>query len=314
MNLSPQPSPDTPLVRTKVIVNGAAGGGRCQERATETLDALSQLSELDVTYTERPGHASELAARAYASGTRQFLSVGGDGTSYEVLNGLFPAASNGPRDVDDVPRLGILPLGTGNSFLRDFDITDQESAVAALKRGRTRRVDVVRVTHSEGVRHYMNLLTIGFVTKAGDLTNRRFKRVGEAGYMMSALIELARLKHEAYPIRVDDGPAERVPSSFLCFSNSQYTGGSLRIAPHADPTDGKVDLIRAGEMKKREFVKELFRVFEGRHVLCEKVDERRARRIEFLEPREELVMLDGEIERLTIHSLEVLPGALEIFA
>ncbi len=295
---------------TLAIVNGAAGGGRCRARADRALERLRRSGmRFDIEVTQGPGHATELARRAHAAGVRRFLSIGGDGTSYEIVNGLFP------RDVHEPVTLGICPLGTGNSFLRDFDIRDEDAALAAIERGHTRAVDVIRVEHASGILHYINLLTTGFVTDAGDLTNRRFKAFGEAGYLLAAMVGLARLEWRVDPIRIDDEEfADVRPAAFLVFSNSQYTGGSFHIAPHADPCDGRLDVIRSVKMGRVAFVKNIAGAYRGKHVDDPRVEERRARRVEFLEPCERLVMLDGEILPLTLHSLEVLPGALQVMA
>ncbi len=70
--------------------------------------------QIDSVETSSLGHGSEIVRKAWADGYRKFISVGGDGTSYEIVNGLFPVADGEP------PTLAFLPLGTGNSFLRDF--------------------------------------------------------------------------------------------------------------------------------------------------------------------------------------------------
>ena len=82
-----------------------------------------------------PGEATELARDAYAQGFRNFLAVGGDGTSYEIVNGLFPK-----READGRPTLGFLPLGTGNSFLRDFTTRGVEHTIEALRNGQPPRL------------------------------------------------------------------------------------------------------------------------------------------------------------------------------
>ena len=71
---------------------------------------------IDVVETRGPGDASDIARREWAGGRRSFIGCGGDGTTFEILNGLFPAAARS----DEKPVIGFLPLGTGNSFLRDF--------------------------------------------------------------------------------------------------------------------------------------------------------------------------------------------------
>src|SRR5579864_6825655 len=94
------------------IVNPAAGGGRSRKMLGPALERLraSGLS-IEIAETREAGDATKIARQAYARGARCFIAVGGDGTSFEVVNGLFPEAAGGER-----PTLAFLPLGTGNSF------------------------------------------------------------------------------------------------------------------------------------------------------------------------------------------------------
>ncbi|MBO6934923.1 MAG: YegS/Rv2252/BmrU family lipid kinase [Deltaproteobacteria bacterium] len=291
-----------------VIVNGAAGGGRCAGRCEPALDALRSAGfELEVAHTERAGHATELARAAFAKGHRKFVSVGGDGTSFEVINGLLPEAEG--QGVE----LGLLPLGTGNSFLRDFAILDPDAALSALQGWKAQPVDVVKVVHAEGSFHYMNLIGLGFTARAGDLTNRRFKRLGPAGYVAAVLVSVAGLEKPVDPIKIDDADyGDARPAVFLVFSNSKYTGGAMKMAPDADPTDGYLDVIRAGDIGRASLVKTFPKIFAGRHVEHPRVEQGRAKKVEFLEPRKQPVMVDGEIMHLALESLEVRPGALSV--
>src|SRR5215469_5838468 len=87
------------------IVNPAAGGGRCGKLAGPALERVRQAGiEIEAVQTTAAGQATELARGAYEQGIRNFLAVGGDGTSYEIVNGLFPQALGGGR-----PTLGFLP-------------------------------------------------------------------------------------------------------------------------------------------------------------------------------------------------------------
>lgn len=295
--------------RYVAIVNPAAGGGRCGKRAGEALDRLRGAGlTLEVHETARAGDATELARRAWQRGERSFLAVGGDGTSYEVVNGLFPHAG------DERPRLGMLPLGTGNSFLRDFQVTSAEAALDALERGATRAVDVVRATHAGGAIHYINLLSVGFTAEAGGLTNRRYKAFGTAGYVIATLSTAFSLHFPAFPMRLDGGSRDPRPCILLSFSNSRYTGGTMMMAPHADPTDGALDVIRIGPMRRRAFVAAFPSIFRGTHVERPEVEESRATVVDLELDRPVDVMVDGEVERLALTRLEVLPAALEVVA
>ena len=73
------------------IVNPAAGGGRCRKLVSEALDRLrAGGTKLDEVETTGPGQGTQLARDGYARGYRRFIAVGGDGTSYEIVNGVFP--------------------------------------------------------------------------------------------------------------------------------------------------------------------------------------------------------------------------------
>ena len=294
--------------RRFVIVNGAAGGGRCAGRCEPALDALRSAGfDLEVAHTERAGHATELARAAFAEGHRKFISVGGDGTSFEVINGLLPEGEG------EGVELGLLPLGTGNSFLRDFAIFDADAALDVLREWEVRPVDVIRAVHESGSFHYLNLIGLGFTARAGDLSNRRFKAFGAAGYVAAVLVSVAGLEKPVDPIKIDDADySDARPAVFLTFSNSKYTGGAMMMAPEADPTDGSLDVIRAGDFGRASLVKTFPKIFAGRHVDHPRVEQGRAKKVAFLEPRQQPVMVDGEIMHLALESLEVRPGAISV--
>jgi len=159
------------------IVNPAAGGGRGAKLLGPALKRLRDAGiEVNVATTRAPGQASDIARDAYGRGTRHFIAFGGDGTSYEVVNGLFPQAIGG-----EPPTLGLLPLGTGNSFLRDFTDRGLDAATEWLLAGETRPVDVMRMRHRGGELYYINLLSMGFSADVAALRARRFSGWGELG-------------------------------------------------------------------------------------------------------------------------------------
>lgn len=291
-----------------LIANPTAGGGRCGERLEAAVADLSARGvAVEVMRTEGPGHATALATRAVEDGAHTVLVAGGDGTTYEVLQGLMP------WDRPGRPTLGALPLGTGNSFLRDLGITTPEQALDAIVRGHRTPVDVVRATHTHGVLHYLNLLSVGFTSDVGDLTNRRFKALGEAGYAVATVIEVLRLSHRVWPIRLDDGPTDARPAVFLSFSNSRCTGGEMQMAPDADVADGRLDVIRVGPMSRLALLSTFPRIYQGEHLAHPLVEAATAATVDLDLHTPEPVMIDGEVLSLQLQRLTVLPGAIEVF-
>src|SRR6202049_3027374 len=172
------------------IVNPAAGGGRSRKLLGPALERLQAGGiEVKVAETKSPGEATEIARRAYGRGVRNFIAVGGDGTSYEIVNGLYPQALDAER-----PTLGFLPLGTGNSFLRDFSHQGVEYGIESLLAHRSRSCDVLRLRHRTGVIYYLNLLSMGFTADVATLRATHFSGWGELGYFTSIFLTLARFR------------------------------------------------------------------------------------------------------------------------
>jgi diacylglycerol kinase (ATP) len=291
------------------VVNPAAGGGQCGKLAPAALASLRAAGvELDVVESTGAGAATRLAREAYAEGYRRFVAVGGDGTAYEIVNGLFPAAASGERAA-----LGFLPLGTGNSFLRDFTDRGVEHGAEAIVAGRSLACDVLRLTHCDGVLHYINLLSMGFAADVATLVNRRFKPLGELGYLLGVLTCLARLRRRAFPLRVDDDAEfDQRRCLFLSFSNSKFTGGKMMIAPLADTASGLIEYVRWGPIGRFGLLRNLHTLYDGTHLAHPLASRRGARRIEFNLEGPVDIMVDGEVLTLHCRLLEVLPGALDL--
>jgi YegS/Rv2252/BmrU family lipid kinase len=291
------------------IVNPAAGGGRCGRLAPPALERLRAAGiELEAAPTRYPGHATELARQAHARGYRHFLAVGGDGTSYEIVNGLFQRPESDTR-----PTLTFLPLGTGNSFLRDFNTHGVQAAAETLLTAPPRACDVIRLTHRDGTLYFINLLTLGFAADVAAVTNRRFKRLGQFGYILGVMTCLARLDRRAFPVRVDGSDGfDRRRCLFLAFSNSKFTGGKMMIAPKADPSDGLIEFVHWGPIGRLGLLRNFHTLFSGTHIEHPMASRAAARRIEFELAGPVDVMVDGESLTLECRTLEVLPAALDV--
>ncbi len=290
------------------VVNPAAGGGRCRKLVGPVLDRLRAGGiSLKAVETGAPGKASLLVRDAYAKGYRKFIAVGGDGTSYEIVNGLFPA------DKSEQATLAFLPLGTGNSFLREFSDRGVEFAIEALLAQRSRPCDVLRLTHEAGTLYYINLLSMGFSADVATLRARRFSGWGELGYQSSIFISLARFRRRPFPLRVDGEPElDRRPCLFLTFSNSKFTGGTMMIAPKAEVDDGLIEYVRWGPIGRLGLIRNLPTLYDGTHIHHPLAERRQAKRIDFQLDEPVDVMVDGEVLTLRCHSLDVLPSALNV--
>jgi diacylglycerol kinase (ATP) len=292
------------------IVNPAAGGGRSAKLAGPALAGLREKGlKVDVLASTGPGHAVELAREAFQQGYRRFLAVGGDGTAHEILNGVFGRSSEQDRIA-----LGFLPLGTGNSFLRDFTKDGAQASLQALLEGRTRAVDLLRLTHAKGTIYSFNLLSVGFTADVATLANRHFKPLGPLGYLLGVVVRVVQLRRRAFRLRCDDDKDwNESRCLFLAFNNSKFTGGTMLIAPQADPTDGLIEFVRWGPIGRLGLLTMLPRLYDGTHVNHPLAERRAVRRVEFATQVPLDVMIDGEIATLECRALDIIPHAVDIY-
>ena len=291
------------------VVNPAAGGGRGRRLVGPALERLRAAGlRVEIAETSAPGQGIQIARDAYAKGYRQFIAVGGDGTSYEIVNGLFPLAKAG-----ESPTLAFLPFGTGNSFLRDFSDRGVEHALEALLAGRSQPCDVLRLRHAGGVIHYINLLSMGFAADVATLRARHFSGWGELGYQASIFISLARFNRRPFPLRVDgEENTDRRRCLFLTFNNSKFTGGTMMIAPRAEINDGLIEYVRWGPIGRLGLIRNLPTLYDGTHISHPLAERRAAKQITFSLDAPIDVMVDGEVLTLHCQTLDVLPSALRV--
>lgn len=291
------------------IVNPAAGGGQCRKLVGPALERLrSAKVSVDVKETLRAGDATRLAREGWQQGYRKFIAIGGDGTSYEIVNGIFPQSMEASR-----PLLSFLPLGTGNSFLRDFPARTIEQRLDLLSTGATKAVDVIRLKHSTGTLYYINLLSMGFAADVAMMRAQNFKGWGELGYQGSIFICLSRMRRRPFPLRVDgEAHVDRRRCLFLTFNNSKFTGGTMMIAPQADTADGFIEYVRWGPIGRIGLIRNLPGLYDGTHVNHPLAERRAAKRIDFELDAAVDVMIDGETMTLRCQSLDVLQSALNV--
>ena len=304
------------------IINPAAGGGRCGVRVGSALDRLRGAGiAIETAETRAPGDATRIAREAYGRGYRKFLAVGGDGTSFEIVNGMIPESRSqglSAASEERIPTLGFLPLGTGNSFLRDFvegrpTQDGLEHAMQALEARRSRLCDVLQLTHKDGAIYYTNLLSVGFAANVAALRHRHFQGLGQFGYLLSIFLCLARLDRRPFPVRFDGQQEfDSRRCLFLTFNNSKFTGGTMMIAPDAVTDDGLIEYVRWGPIGRLGLIRNLATLYDGTHTRHPLAERQAVRRVEFQLEGPVDLMVDGEVLTLECRTIEVLPSALRV--
>jgi YegS/Rv2252/BmrU family lipid kinase len=307
-------------VRHLVILNPAAHGGRTGALQAE-LAAAFAAKGLSVTFetTRAPGQSTRRLAALEPGQFDVVVVAGGDGSLFEVVNGLM-ALPDAQR-----PALGVLPLGTGNAFARDLGLEpgDWRGALETLAAGHRCRVDVGEVDAGGGAERFwfINMLGLGFVENAAQQA-RKLKWLGRSAYTLGALLRLLGMPAYDLKVRLDGvplAPLDPAPSAeaqslfFLEVANSRFTGTRFMMAPNARVDDGFFDVVVVRRLSMLRALRLFPTIYDGSHLAEPEVEVHRARKVEISadSPVGGLIV-DGEFCGALPIGIRCLPAALEV--
>ncbi len=282
------------------IVNPAAARGKAV-RVAEKVKNICEDRKMDfqLVYTNKSGDATEFAANA----RDQFdctVAVGGDGTINEIVNGLMGGNS----------KLGIVPVGSGNDFVRALDIPHSLIEVMdILLTMKTQAIDIGKA----GNRYFQNGLGIGFDAWVVDETLKVHKLRGTAIYMYSVLKTIYSYEPPVVKLQYNDVSREE-KFFMITVGNGISLGGGFKLTPNAIVDDGLFDLNIIRNLKKWEIYQNLLSVFAGKHIYLEQVTTDRTDQLTINSEEGFAAHVDGELLSLNLNSLDVklLPKALEV--
>ncbi len=300
------------MAYARLIVNPAAGAGKTARKWPHIMARLQSLDlRFEYALTEAPGHARELARDAVAMGYELVVSVGGDGTVNEVVNGLYDTGS-----IAEI-MLGIIGTGTGGDYIRTVGIPRAHlEACQCLRDPQKMAVDVGVIEYlSGGVmerRLFVNFAGLGFDAEIVRTTTLQYKALNAtASYLAGLLSSLLFYKNKAVTLLVDGEKIEEKVCTVL-LNNGKYGGGGMFAAPGADLSDGFLDVLIIGDLSKPDLLWSLPRVYRGTHLTHPKVTLKKAREIEISSNDSVSLQADGELLGGLPARCYVLPALLNV--
>ena len=302
-----------PKHNVKLIVNPNADQGRAWRWAADLRPIVDEFGGADWSGTVYPTHATELALQAAEAGYPLIIAAGGDGTVHEVVNGLMQVSP------DQRPRLGVVPLGSGNDFSHAIGM-DRRSAYALRQvfTGQPRRVDVGSLRDEHGrCEYWSNAVGVGFdatvVVRSRSISLFRGFLVYLIGVLQTIL-----LNHDAFHLNIaTDQETWEQEMMMLVLCNGSREGGGFFIAPPARPDDGIFHYVGVRQVSRPMMLRLLSEFMKGTHLRMPQVRQGQFHKLELQSNRPLTIHTDGEIfagfgmdvRRL---SAEIIPGAIEI--
>lgn len=298
------------------VINPNAGGGKVAREWPVLSNLLKDKGFVfEEMFTTHRYHAVELVIYALKRGFRNFISVGGDGTLHEVVNGIFYQKE---VPVDEVT-LAVLPAGSANDWTRMYKIPkDYDRAVDTIIEGRTVRQDIARIEYSQaGVRNSRYMVNVAGIGLDANICYRCniAKNKGDSGelaYVKAAFKALIGRTCTPAKVVVDGRSFFSGKMFSVAFGIGKYSGGGMMQVPDAVADDGLVNVMVAAKVSKIKFLLLFKSLFKGIIYKVKEVSHIMAKRVTVITRRPDRVEIDGEVVGTTPMTLEVIPQALRV--
>lgn len=293
-----------------IIVNPTSGMGKAK-RNWNKINILLDKYKIDYEYkfSEYSKHETELVKEAIRKGYRKIISIGGDGTLFNILNGVMIQQFINPLDIE----IGVIPIGTGNDWTRSHLIPRKfEKAIQIIKAGKTIKQDVGYIELlNENKSAYFNILAgSGFVGHVVHKTNK-IKKVGPLAFALGTLLSLAGHKLNTLKIHIND-EIINTKSLLTIVGNLKYTGGGMQLTKNPNSQDGLLDITIAKHINKPTIIGNIINLFNGKIVNHRLVSNYKTNKlkIEIQDKGDSFVIADGEMLGKGGYQVELIPQAV----
>lgn len=303
--------------KAHVIINPASAGGKTGRRQAQLLKALERYlgKRYTLFITRKPLEASFSARRAINEGKELIITIGGDGTIQETVNGFF---SNG-YPINPSCELGIINCGTGSGFAQSLGLPQAISEqLEVISGGQTRLIDVGRAAFSNkngstSERYFVNECQAGIGGAVVKSVHSKHKRLG--GRLAFGSIALSTALH--YPNQlmtvVIDGN-HKITQRFIgiVITNGNYMAGGMNLTPQAEVDDGLLDILLIHEQSILQRLWNFPKIYSGRHIASSKFSILRGKSISLNSSEKVMFEADGELLGILPCTVEIVPSSLRV--
>ncbi|GGG02602.1 diacylglycerol kinase [Paenibacillus abyssi] len=292
------------IKRARLIYNPTSGREEMKRRLPDILQRL-ELGGIETSChaTSGEGDATLAAADAVERSFDMIIAAGGDGTLYEVINGM--------AEREHRPPLGILPLGTTNDFARALGIPKHwEYACDLIIQQYTRTIDIGKANN----RYFVNIAGGGSLTELTyEVPSKLKTMIGQLAYYMKGLEKMTRLRPTE--LRIQANGIEEIHEEVMLFliCNSNSVGGFEKLAPEASLQDGLFDVVVLKKCNLPEFIRIASMALRGEHLNDPHILHFQTNELKITTPGYVQLNLDGEYGGTLPCAFKVLPSHLPIF-
>ncbi len=302
--------------KAKIIINTTAGAHSAGRRLKHIQNYIKESGcEPYISETHYRGHAKELAMYGVKKGVDLIISIGGDGTINEIINGMMECK----KLVSKLPALGIISAGTGTDLCRTLDIPfDYQKAIKMIMKGNLISIDVgvvkFKLRRKYWLRYFANVFDIGLGGNVVRIANHIPKFFGGfLTFLFSSFVGVVISKPIYLKIYKDGMVKDEGNFNIVGAANGKYFGGGMKIAPMASITDGYLEILYVKDTNIFKFIKNvLLPVYDAKHLFYKKLYHFRTPKLKIISNKVFTIDIDGEEEKAEEVEVSILPRALNI--
>ncbi|MDT0553628.1 diacylglycerol/lipid kinase family protein [Urechidicola vernalis] len=295
-----------------IIINPTSGNGKSKKHIPKILQLLKQQQ---ITYnyaiTKYVKHEFELVQNAITNGYHKIISVGGDGTLHNIVNGILHQSVLSSSLI----KIAVIPFGTGNDWVKNYQISkDLSKNISTIKSEHTTYQDIGKITlnSTKTIVYFNNLAGIGF---DGHVVNSigKYKKYGAISYLLAVFVGFSKYKSVDLSIELDNKIIE-VNSLMTLIGLCKYSGGGMRLTEKSDPTNGLFDITIIKHLNLATVLVNLPKLFNGKITKHRKVTTYKTNNISISLPKNKTVFMqaDGELIDSENFTVELIPKAIQV--
>lgn len=294
-------------VRKMLLLVNPTGGIRNGLEILENIKPIFEAGgiELEIIETKYAGHAKDIARAMEIEKFESLCLVGGDGTMHEAINGMYTR-----KDNKHIP-IGLIPAGTGNSLMHDFNCLDTTVATKWIVKGYTKKIDLAQIKMEHKVVYAFNIVGWGMITDI-NLRADGVRWMGENRYTYAALMEIMSHKLRHAKLSFEDKDYDE-KFTFILGSMTKFTGSAMKMAPKAKLDDGLIDILIVRDATRKQMLNLFPKIFTGDHINADILEYRQVDSYSIIPDKHDPLNLDGETIGSTPIKVKVLREFLEVY-
>lgn len=302
-------------MKTVFIINPNAGKSKDIDALIKNINGIADKLQADVFVYKTKAHGD---AKSFVSdycaehGAVRFIACGGDGTLSEVVNGVSLCAD---------AEVGVIPLGTGNDFCRNFPDSDFKDVAAQIQSEAT-PCDVIECRTKGKAFRCINMVNIGFDCNVADMTAKMKKKSfisGSFAYLISIFVMLIKKKGANLKVELDGEVLHSGKLLLNSIANGSFCGGGIMSNPRASVNDGKLNINIIYNISRINFLTKLPFYMKGTHIKLKNIDNviynTSGNKLKITPLSENLrICIDGEVIDANVCEFEILPAKINFVA